>query len=216
MHCPFSTALTRISPLHSHLSCYWCVACSLLLRRVSLLFRAIVPASCVLPLFYLSDMHISISQLSFLLMVYCPVSTSLNHIYPLHRHLSCYRCAASSLLVRRASLLFTAILLATGVLPLHYLFDVYFCFPPLSVRLKVHCLLSTSPIGICPFHRYLQSYGYLAPTEPLLCASPLSTAGFLPNSHMTLFEEKPPFPTLPTLEDVHLRLYILCVSHLTR
>ena len=191
VRCLLFSSRTRISPFYRYLSGYKYVARSLPHERAFLLSTAICPSTGALLALCLCDAHLSFPLLSVLLQVRCSLSASPTRISPFCRNLSSYRCVPRSLRLRRASLLSTAICPATGALPVLYLSDahlpfqllasypatgalpalylsdVHLFFPPPSVLLQVHCTLSTSPMRISPFHRYLSCYRCIARSLPL-------------------------------------------------
>ena len=153
MRCPLSTSMTCISPFHRYLSSYRFVARSLPLQRASVLSTAICPATGALPVIYISDAHLSFTPPSVLLQVRCSFSASPTRISPFHCSLSSYRCVARSPPLQRASPLSTASCRATGSLLALCLSDAHLSIPALSLRLQVHCPLSTSMTRISRFHR---------------------------------------------------------------
>ena len=117
-------------------------------------------------------------------------------------HISPFAPFVRSLPLRRASPLSTAICPATCALPAPYLSDAHLPFPPLSVRLPVRCLLSTSPTLISPFPRCLSSHRYATCSLPLQRASLLSTAicpatGTLPALCLSDAHVSFPYPCFP-------------------
>ena len=152
--CPLSFSYHRPSrSLNFYQSGYKYAARSLALRRASLLSTAICPATGALPVLYISDVHLSLPPLSVRLQVRCSLSASPTRISPFQCSLSGYRCVARSPPLRRASPLSTASCRATGSLLAPCLSDVHISFPVLSLRLQVHCPLSTSMTRLSPSHR---------------------------------------------------------------
>ena len=107
----------------------------------------------------------------------CPLSFSFHRLSSnLNFNQSGYKYGACSLALGLASLLSTAVCLATSALLTLGLSNAHFSFPWLSIRLQVCCSLSTSPTRISPFRRYLSCYRYISCSLPLRRASLLSAA----------------------------------------
>ena len=92
VHCPLSTSPTRVSPFHRHLSCYRCVARSLLLRCALLLSTTWLQVRCLLST---TGAHLPFPPLSVEQQVPCTLSTSHTHISPFHCWLFNNRLSAS-------------------------------------------------------------------------------------------------------------------------
>ena len=145
---------------------HWFILCSLFFCHFS-------RPSLSLPTFlFITPSNRQFELQSVRLQVWCLIFSSRTRISPFYCYLSSYRCITRSLHLCRASLLSTAVCLASGPLLDLCLSDVHLSFPLLSVRLQVHCPFFNTPTHICPFHRYFSATGAL-PTLYLYGAYPL-------------------------------------------